>query len=199
MKTTLTLTLIVSTLLLYTSCESHKNTQNTTAKMDTLDLGYMYWSNDFTPFSFGAKYSLIVLGTLNTIEEPAEISENNVYTSAQGYITIKEVILDTKSHNKDLSKISTITTDCFNNTSLSKGDQVLVFCVSYEGNYAITGKQSIIKIPPKDKRYLTSIKKYINASYDPTVIEEDINLWRDVTMGNALENYIKEYKDYHKD
>ncbi|WP_299767580.1 hypothetical protein [uncultured Dokdonia sp.] len=191
--------LIAFTLLITTACQSHKNIQPNVIKTDTLDLGYMYWANDFTPFGFGSRYSLILLGTVTKIENPAEVSEDAIYTSVEGHITIKEVILDSKSHGNDMNSIGSITTDCFEGTTLSNGDQVLVFCVSYEGNYAITGKQSIIKIPKNDKRYITSIKKYINASYDPRIIEKDIELWRKVAVGDALENYLKEYKDYLKE
>lgn len=200
MKTFYTSILLVAfTLLVTTACQSHKNTQHTIKKTDTLDLGYMYWANDFTPFGFGSRYSLIVVGTINTIAAPAKVSEDAIYTPVEGSIAITEVILDSKSHHRNMNNIHTITTDCFEATSLSKGDQVLVFCVSYEGDYAITGRQSIIKIPVNDRRYITSIQKYIDASYDPTVIEKDIDLWRKVAVGDALENYIKEYRDYHKE
>ena len=198
MKLLHTFLLISISLFTTIACQSHKNTQKTIVKSDTLDLGYMYWANDFTPFGFGSRYSLIILGTVTQIENPTEVSEDDIYTSVEGHIVIEEVILDSKSHDRNMNSIGNISTDCFEGTNLSKGDQVLVFCVSYEGDYAITGKQSIIKIPAKDKRYITSIKKYINASYDPTVIEKDIDLWREVAVGNALENYIKEYREYHK-
>ncbi|MFT5890486.1 MAG: hypothetical protein ACI9Y7_000578, partial [Dokdonia sp.] len=166
---------------------------------DTLDLGYMYWANDITPFGFGSRYSLILLGTITEINIPPEVSEDALYTPVEGRVAIKEVILDSKSHDRDMTKIGYIESDCFQGTSLTKGDQVLVFCVSYEGDYAITGRQSIIKIPANDRRYITSLKKYINASYDPTIIENDIDLWSKVAAGEALTNYIKEYRAYHKD
>ena len=190
--------LISITLFATVACQSHKEIQNTQIKTDTLDLGYMYWANDFTPFGFGSRYSLIIVGTVTQIENPAEVAEDAIYNSVEGHIAIEEVILDSKSHNRDMNTIGSISTDCFEGTNLSKGDQVLVFCVSYEGDYAITGRQSIIKIPTNNRQYITSLKKYINASYDPRVIEKDIELWRKVAVGDALENYIKEYNEYHK-
>ncbi len=174
-------------------------TANHQIAKDTLDLGYMYWANDMTPFGFGSRYSLIVLGTVTEITIPTEIPEDVLYTPVEGRVAIKEVILDSKSHHRDMTKIGYIGSDCFEGTSLTKGDQVLVFCVSYEGDYAITGRQSIIKIPTNDRRYIASLKKYINASYDPTVIEKDIDLWSKVAVGEALKNYIKEYRSYHQD
>lgn len=179
-------------MLLGSSC---KPTEEVISK-ETLDLGYMYWANDFTPFGFGSRYSLIILGTVSEIHPAAIPSEDALYTSVEGRITIQEAIYDSKSHNKDISQISHITSDCFDGTGLKKGDQVLVFCVSYEGDYAITGRQSLIKIPMNDRRYIISLKKYIDASYDPTVIEHDLDLWDKVVPGDVLKNYIKEYRDY---
>ncbi len=193
---------IIPLILLFfltSSCKSNKNIQIKEVKKDTLDLGYMYWANDMTPFGFGSRYSLIVLGTVTEITIPTEVPEDVLYIPVEGRVAIKEVILDSKSHHRDMTKIGYIGSDCFEGTSLTKGDQVLVFCVSYEGDYAITGRQSIIKIPTNDKRYITSLKKYINASYDPTVIEKDIDLWSKVAVGEALKNYIKEYRSYHQD
>ena len=172
---------------------------NSQIAKDTLDLGYMYWANDMTPFGFGSRYSLIVLGTVTEIIIPTEVPEDVLYTPVEGRVAIKEVILDSKSHDRDMTKIGYIESDCFEGTALTKGDQVLVFCVSYEGDYAITGRQSIIKIPTNDRRYITSLKKYIDASYNPTVIEKDIDLWSKVAIGEALKNYIKEYRSYHQD
>ena len=180
------------------NCQSSKNTQEKLAKSDTLKLGYMYWANDFTPFGFGSRYTLIFKGAVTGIKRPSEISEDAIYTPVEGSIAIEEIILDAKAHGRDMTTISHITTDCFEGTSISKGDQVLVFCVSYEGDYAITGKQSIIKIPKNDKRYITSIKKYINGSYNPSIIEKDIELWNNTSAGKALEDYLKDYKEYIK-
>lgn len=184
---------------LISSCQFNKGIiPSKEVKKDTLNLGYMYWANDSTPFGFGSRYSLILLGTVSEINTPLEIQEDLLYTPIEGVVTIQEVILDSKLHNRDMTKIGYIKTDCFEGTSLTKGDQILVFSVSYEGDYAITGRQSIIKIPTNDKRYINSLKEYINASYDPTVIENDIELWSKVAVGKALKNYIKEYRDYHQ-
>lgn len=179
------------------ACKSNHAIKDIEVKKESLDLGYMYWANDFTPFGFGSRYSLIVLGTVTKIDPPSTPTEDALYTSVEGRIAIQEVIYDSKSHNRDMNTIRHIETDCFDGTSLKEGNQVLVFCVSYEGDYAITGRQSIIQIPTNDKRYITSIKKYINASYNPTVIEKDIDLWSKVVAGEALQNYIKEYRAYH--
>lgn len=192
MKHSFIVSILSLLLFLGSSCGPTKET----ASKEILDLGYMYWANDFTPFGFGSRYTLIILGTVSEIHPPAISSEDALYTSVEGRIAIQEVIYDSKSHNKDISQISHITSDCFDGTGFKKGDQILVFCVSYEGNYAITGKQSLIKIPMNDRRYITSLKKYIDASYDPTVIESDIDLWDNVVLGNTLKNYIKEYRDY---
>lgn len=187
-------------IILFLSCSPAKKATTATSQIakDTLDLGYMYWANDMTPFGFGSRYSLILSGTVTEITIPTETPEDALYRSVQGYIAIQEVMLDSKSHNIDMTNIGFIESDCFEGTSLTKGDQVLVFCVSYEGTYAITGRQSIIKIPADDKRYITSLKKYIKSSYNPTVIEQDIGLWSAVSMGEALTAYIKNYKEYHK-
>ncbi len=186
-------------LIIYPACAPSKKepTANRKIAKDTLNLGYMYWANDMTPFGFGSRYSLILSGTVTEITIPAETPEDALYTSVEGYIAIQEVILDSKSHNTDMTNIGFIESDCFEGTSLKKGDQVLVFSVSYEGAYAITGRQSIIKIPANDKRYITSLKKYITSSYNPTVIEEDIDLWNAVSVGEALKEYIKNYREYH--
>ena len=185
MKNPFIISILLVALFLGNSCTSKKEV----ISKETLDLGYMYWANDFTPFGFGSRYSLIILGTVAEIHPPTISSEDALYTSVEGRIAIEETIYDSKSHNKDISRISHITSDCFDGTGLKKGDQVLVFCVSYEGNYAITGRQSIIKIPTNDRRYINSLKKYIDASYDPTVIEGDIDLWNNVVTGDAPVSY----------
>ena len=182
-----------------TACQTPKNIQSKAIKTDTLNPGYMYWANDFTPFGFGSRYTLIVKGTVINIQDPTEVSEDAIYIPVEGTIIIDEVILDSKLHGKDFNNIGYITTDCFHGSSIIEGNQVLVFCVSYEGDYAITGKQSIIQIPKDDKRYITSLKKYIHASYDPNIIEKDIDLWNKTSAGEALKNYLKDYKEYNKD
>ncbi len=200
MKTLCTsIALLALTLFFVSACKSNHTIKEIEVKKGSLDLGYMYWANDFTPFGFGSRYSLIVLGTVTELKTPSTPSEDALYTSVEGRIIIQEVIYDSKSHNRDMNTIRHLETDCFDGTSLKEGNQVLVFCVSYEGDYAITGRQSIIKIPKNDKRYITSIKKYINASYNPTVIEEDLDLWSKVAVGEALQNYIKEYRTYKND
>ncbi len=100
----------------------------------------MYWANDFTSFGFGSRYSLIVLGTVTEMNSSSTPPEGSLYTSVKGHIVIQEAIYDSKSHNKDISQISHIQTDCFDGTLLKKGDQVFVFCISYEGEYAVTNK-----------------------------------------------------------
>lgn len=184
----------------YPACSPAKKEQIVSRQTpkDTLNLGYMYWANDMTPFDFGSRYSLILLGTVAEINIPIETSEDALYIPVKGHIAIQEIILDSKSHTTDMTNIGFIESDCFEDTSLKKGDHVLVFCVSYEGAYAITGRQSIIKIPANDKRYITSLKKYIKSSYNPTVIEKDIDLWNALSLGEALTEYIKNYREYHK-
>ena len=195
-----TCSLLAVIAITYTACKPVKKSPIALSQnaKDTLNLGYMYWANDMTPFGFGSRYSLIVLGTVTKINPPSKNDKNALYTSVEGHIVIQEAILDSKAHNRDMETIGYLETDCFENTTLVEGDQVLVFCVSYEGDYAITGRQSIIKIPTNDKRYITSLKKYIDASYDPTVIENDIDLWSKLAVGKALEEYIKTYKEFHE-
>ncbi|MFC4634923.1 hypothetical protein ACFO3O_13465 [Dokdonia ponticola] len=185
--------LLVVIIFLCLSCYPTKKgpTTNHQITKDTLNLGYMYWANDMTPFGFESQYSLILRGTVTQINTPKKTHEDALYTSVNGHIAIQEIILDSKSHDIDMTNVSFIETDCFDGTSLTKGDHVLVFCVSYEGAYAITGRQSIIKILANDKRYVTSLKKYIKSSYNPTVIEQDIDLWNAVSAGEALKEYIK--------
>ena len=82
-------------------------------------------------------------------------------------------------------------TDCFYESGLKVGDQVLVVCYDYDDDYSIPGGQSLLQITGLEDPLVTSIRKYIDADEHPAAIRDDIGLWATQNLGRALERIIE--------
>ncbi|MEO0468194.1 MAG: hypothetical protein AAF206_01135, partial [Bacteroidota bacterium] len=85
---------------------------------------------------------------------------------------------------------SVIRSDCFAGSALKKGDEVLIFCYEYEGKLCIPGGQSLLRISGKKDPALASIRRYIQAGFDPIAIEADTTLWASYKLDTALKQII---------
>ena len=174
-----------------TTKKSYPKNKILNSKSDTLSLGYTYWQSDSGPFTgaCGNKYALVFLGTISTIYTPT-FNTKSLYTPQKGTIKITEILKKENLTKKQYSTQKYISSDCFYNTGLQKGDSVIVFCYEYEGSYSIS-KKAIVKIKKEDAPLIVSIKKYINSQQDPLSIEKDIILWEEKGFGNELKQIIE--------
>ncbi len=187
---------IISLLLFITSaCNSPKSKSDSDIvfTQDTLNVGYTYWWDDSGPFigyCGEEKYTLVFTGTLNYLENPTNVA-GPLYTAQKGIIELENVfkIKDPESNAYDNQKF--FVSDCFAGLGLSVGDQVLVFCYEYEGDFCISGKRSIIKIDGVDHPLVTSTKAYIDADQNPMKIIKDTTLWSAYGFGDELVQHIR--------
>jgi len=190
--------LAISFMLLFGSCNLKKSKSDLEIVFtnDTLAIGHTYWWSQKKPFSTycSEEHSLIFTGTITDLMEPNTELEH-LYTSQEGHIKI-ERLYKIKDIGKNIyAEQNFISTDCFFGSELKKGDTVLVFCYDYEQNYSIPGKECIIKINGFDDPLITSVRKFIDANDNPTVLKKDIKVWGNYGLGDALEANIECYLD----
>lgn len=159
---------------------------------DTLNVGYTYWWPKSGPFigGCGEELSLVFSGTITQLLNPTD-DAGPLYTPQNGIIEIEKIfkIKDLGAENYANQKF--FSSDCFNNLDLSVGDQVLVVCYDYEGEYSIPGKQSILKIESSDDPLVTSIRKYIDTDQDALKLKNDLGIWAKQNLGRQLQDVMK--------
>ncbi|WP_159092306.1 hypothetical protein [Aquimarina sp. Aq107] len=156
---------------------------------DTLAIGYTYWWPQNGPFigNCGEKYSLVFLGTINEIYKKTEKEQ---YGSQTGIVRIDEVLLSKELKNSSYQEETYVSSDCFANVDVKKGDKVIVFCYEYEGSNSIPGGKSILKINDGNDPIVTSIKRYIQSDQNPRSIEDDVHIWDKIELGSELRQII---------
>ncbi|WP_211059775.1 hypothetical protein [Aquimarina sp. MMG015] len=156
---------------------------------DTLAIGYTYWWPQNGPFigNCGEKYSLVFLGTINEIYKKTEKEQ---YESQTGIVRIDEVLLSKELKNSSYQEETYVSSDCFANVDVKKGDKVIVFCYEYEGSNSIPGGKSILKISEGNDPIVTSIKRYIQSDQNPLSIEDDVHIWEEIELGSELRQII---------
>ncbi len=186
---------IFSLLLFITSaCNSPKSKSDIDIvfTQDTLNVGYTYWRDDSGPFIgyCGEEYALVFTGSLNYLEKPTNEAAP-LYTSQKGIIEVEKVFKIKDPESDAYANQKFFVSDCFDGLELSVGDQVLVFCYEYEGNFCISGKRSIIKISGIDHPLVASTKAYIDAGQNPVKIIKDTTLWSAYGFGDELAQHIR--------
>tara|TARA_R110002167_G_scaffold263017_8_gene469709 strand:- start:3840 stop:4418 length:579 start_codon:yes stop_codon:yes gene_type:complete len=182
-------------LFLMGSCGRQKKSNSEIAitfTQDTLKVGYTYWWPESGPFvgSCGEELSLVFIGTVMEIKDPTDAA-GPLYTAQEGIISLDKVLKIKKLNANTYRNQKFLLTDCFHDLALSVGDQVLVFCYDYEGEYSIPGNKSILKINGADDPLVKSIRTYIDAGQDPLKLTDDRGLWATVGLGRKLESIIK--------
>lgn len=159
---------------------------------DTLNVGYTYWWDDSGPFIgyCGKEYALVFTGTINYLEHPTNEAAP-LYTSQKGIIVLEKVFKIKNPESKAYANQKFFVSDCFDGLELSVGDQVLVFCYEYEGDFCIPGRRSIIKIGGFDHPLVASTKTYIDADQNPLKIIKDTTLWSAYGFGDELVQHIR--------
>ncbi len=180
--------LVITTgILLSCNPKKAKSDIDITFTPDTLNVGYTYWWPESGPFigSCGEELSLVLVGTLVALDAPND-DPGPLYTAQRGVVQIEKVFKIKALEEHTYASQQFLTTDCFYGSGLTEGDQVLVSCYDYEGDYSIPGGKSILKIKGLDVPLINSIKTYIDTDQDPKSIENDFELWAEQGMGKAL-------------
>jgi len=177
------------------SCESVKKSKSDIEiefTQDTLEVGYTYWWEDSGPFIgyCGEEYALVFVGTISHLAEPTN-NAAPLYISQNGTIAIDRVFKINNPESNTYANQKFFVSDCFNGLELAVGDQVLVFCYSYEGNFSIPGEHSILKIGGIDHPLVASTKAYIDADQNPLKITKDTTLWSAYGFGDKLAQHIR--------
>lgn len=182
-------------LLICFTCGSDKKSKSDIEiefTQDTLEVGYTYWWEDSGPFigDCGEEYALVFAGTLVDLKFPTKEAAP-LYTSQKGTIALERVFKINNPQADTYTNQKFFVSDCFNGLELALGDQVLVFCYEYEGNFCIPGGRSIIKIGGIDHPLVASTKAYIDADQNPMKIMKDTTLWSAYGFGDALSQQIR--------
>ncbi len=200
---TLELIYFIFVLICLNACNGDNSKSSFAAgSRDTLFAAYTYWWPAGGPFIglCGDPYSLVFTGTVSSIEEITATEKADKIVPKKGTITIKEMLY--KSDPKDAKNPikfhsqKYFSSDCFYGKQFKKGDKVLVFVYSYEGEYSIP-PNSILKLNSFEEAAVGSIKTYIKNSQNPLSIKDDLKIWKEYGFDEALEQLI-ECKLHHK-
>ncbi len=195
LKSTINIVSIVCLLLLTGSCEIGKKAKSDIEiefTQDTLNVGYTYWWSQSGPFigSCGDELSFVFVGTVTDLLEPTD-DAGPLYTPQKGFISIEKIFKIKNLGSNNYANQKYFTSDCFDGVGVRPGDQVLVFCYDYEGNYTIPGKNSVLKIDGFDDPLLKSIRKYIDTDQNAQKLKKDIKLWRAHGLDEDLIDVIR--------
>jgi hypothetical protein len=188
------LPLLLSAFALLSSCSSKKSKSDIEIAFtqDTLQVGYTYWWEESGPFIgyCGEEYALVFTGTVVDLKAPTNEAAP-LYIAQKGTIELEKVLKINNPDTKSYANQKFFASDCFNGLELSLGDKVLVFCYTYEGDFTIPGKRSILKINGFDHPLVKAAKTYIDADQNPTKIKKDTTLWSAYGFGNELAQHIR--------
>jgi len=178
----------------------------TKAKTDTLNVPYTYWCESGGPFieDCGVRYSIVFTGTVTKIckiprnnTKPGDSTDIDLYVPQYGVIKINDVKIKNPPKNdrrkyigKNFSDEKYFKSDCFFNLKLRKGDKVIVFVYSYDGEYSIP-RNSILKVKNFNDPIILSVEKYIKNNQDPLSIEADTTIWKKYGQDNFLKKRIE--------
>ena len=193
MKRTIAYIALISAGILVLSCNTKKSKSDIEVAFtqDTLEVGYTYWWPQSGPFigNCGEELSLVFMGTITEIKDPTD-DPGPLYISQKGVVELEKVFKIKDLGEQTYANQKFFTTDCFNDLGLVQGDQVLVFCYDYEGDYSIPGHQSILKINGFEDPLIKSIRTYIDEGQNPAKLKDDLGLWATHNLGRALEGII---------